>query len=222
MLGPTAKVLDGGEVVNPGLVGIGEMNHRHQMRQPRGPQRAWRTVGELRRQRPDDLDVIGGFESIRGDQRTTFDLVQRVFQFRRAIPGVDVDQDQSRLGGGILRQNPFDPVGRPQADPISRRQSQGDQPSRKTVNLPAQSREAEAHVLVADHNGFAVWPAFGSLIQRPAERVVEQLHRRCAMEVAAGRIGHVAPAVSAEFSCTVYWPPKLAMIGDCLKLIHCT
>jgi hypothetical protein len=93
MLGPTAKVLDGGEVVNPGLVGIGEMNHRRQMRQPRGPQRAWRTVGQLRRQRPDDLDVIGGFEPIRGDQRTTLDLVQRVFQFRRAIAGVDVDQD---------------------------------------------------------------------------------------------------------------------------------
>jgi hypothetical protein len=71
-------------------------------------------------------DIVSRFELIRRDQRPALNLVQRVFQLRRAIAGIEVHQDQARLGGGVLRQNPFDPIGRPEADPIARLQAQSD------------------------------------------------------------------------------------------------
>src|SRR6202022_4965747 len=49
--------------------------------------------------------------------RGAADLGEREFQFAQAIGGIDGDENEPGLGGGKLRQRPFRPVQRPDADP---------------------------------------------------------------------------------------------------------
>ena len=175
-----------------GLIGVSEMNGDRQMRQPRSPQRTRRAMLQFRREFSQNANVIGCFEPVRRDQCPALDLVQRVFQFPGAVARIDVHQDQPRLGGGVLRQHPLDPVGRPEPDPVARFQAQGDQAGGETIGLATESGEGQAGALIADHDGLLVRPTFGGLIQGAAKRVIEERNRRRAMEVALDRCGHVS------------------------------
>ena len=118
-----------------GLIGVSEMNRDRQMRQPRSPQRTLRAMLQFRREFSQMPNIICRFEPVRRDQCPALDLVQRVFQFRCTVARIDVHQDQARLGGGVLRQHPFDPVGRPETDPFARFQAQSDQTGGETIDL---------------------------------------------------------------------------------------
>ena len=58
-----------------------------------------------------DLEVVRGFERRRQDQRLALDLVHGVLELGAPVGRVDVDQHQPRLGGGELRQGPFERLG---------------------------------------------------------------------------------------------------------------
>jgi len=60
---------------------------------------------------PDHCDVITALETLRQDQGLTAHLVQSVFEFRQTIGGIDVHQDQPRLGGRELGDDLFNVVG---------------------------------------------------------------------------------------------------------------
>ena len=85
-----------------------------------------------------------------------------------------------------LRQHPFDPVGRPETDAITRLQAQSDETSGEAIHLLLQRREGLADALVADNDGLLVRPAFGGFVQSAAQSIVNQRNRRRAMEVAVG------------------------------------
>ena len=82
---------------------------------------------QLRRELAQHGEVLGCLVGDGGDQRLAAHLVQRVLGLAQPIGRVDVDQDQARLGGGELGQRPLRAVGRPDADPIARLQSQRQQ-----------------------------------------------------------------------------------------------
>ncbi len=202
MLGRTAHRRNFGKTIITQLISIREMSHDRQMRQAGSAQPARRAIRQFRREFPQDPDVVGGPEAIRGDQRPALDFVQRIFQFRRAIGRIDVHQDQPGLGGRILREHPFDAVGRPETDAVAGFQAQHDQTGGDTIDLVPQRGEGQTAPLVAHHDGLLVRPTLGGFVQGTAQRVIEQWGVRRAMEVATGRRGHgVPPEVSFRASC---------------------
>ena len=64
--------------------------------------------------------VVLGLEAVRGHKAPEPDLVEAVLQLRGLIGGVDVDQDQPRLGRGKLCQVPLMGVGSPDTNPVTR------------------------------------------------------------------------------------------------------
>jgi hypothetical protein len=77
------------------------------------------------------------------------DLVERVLDFSQAIRRIDVDENQSRLRGCVLSDQPFTAVGGPNAYPVAWAQPQAQQRRTKAVNALLQLRVSPAHVLVA-------------------------------------------------------------------------
>jgi hypothetical protein len=182
---PTAKTPDMLKTVDAGFLRVAEKDDRGQARQPFGPQGARGTGPEFRGEASQQANVVARLEPIRRDQRTAFDLVERVLEFRQTIGRIDVDQNQSRLGAGILGQDPLDPVRRPDANPLARPQAQGDQAGGETVNFTAEISESQADALIADDDRFLVRPAFRSIVEGLTDRLIEQRRRRGAARAAA-------------------------------------
>ena len=63
--------------------------------------------------------VVAGLQRARHDQHFALHFVKRVFQFRRAISRVDVDQNGADARRAKLRQQPLDTIRRPDADAIA-------------------------------------------------------------------------------------------------------
>ena len=77
-----------------------------------------------------------------------------------AIGRVDVDQDQARLCGGQLDQQPLRVVLRPDADALAGIEPEPDQSDGEIVGAPLQLAIGPAHVLVPDDQRFALAEAF--------------------------------------------------------------
>ena len=67
----------------------------------------------------DHRAVVAGLERRGRDQQPHPGLVQDVGQLVGAVRRVDVDQDRSDLGGGVLGDRPCGAVGRPDPDPVT-------------------------------------------------------------------------------------------------------
>ena len=65
------------------------------------------------------LVVVLSLETVRGHEALEADLVEAVLQLRCLVGGVDVDQDQARLGRGELGQVPLVGVGTPDTNPVT-------------------------------------------------------------------------------------------------------
>ena len=176
-----------GEVVHAGRGLRPEAHHRLQMRQLLGLQSAGPRVVELRREPAQHLDVAARLEGFGGDQRAALDLVQRVFELRQAIGGVDVDQDQPGLRRGELRHRPFAVVGRPDTDAVARLQAERKQACGERVDLLRERAVAPAHVLMRHHQRLVVGEARGGPVELRADGEAEQRLR--------ARTAHVAHAL---------------------------
>ena len=78
--------------------------------------------------------VVRALEVAGKDQRAASDLFQSVVEFRRAVGGVDVYEDQAGARGRIHGQDPFCAVRGPDADPIAWLQSVRQQAKRYTFH----------------------------------------------------------------------------------------
>ena len=91
---------------------------------------------ELRSELPDHLDIGGGLELPRGDERLRADPVQRILELRGPIGRIDVDEDQPDARRRELGDQPLRPVRRPDSDPVSLVQTEAQQPGREPVHPP--------------------------------------------------------------------------------------
>ena len=105
---------------------------------------------------PKDLDVIASLVLGREDQSLAADLVQCVFEFAAAIRGIDVDQDEPRLGGGKLGQYPLGAIRRPDADPVAWSKSEFQETDREAVDSWRAAAIGPAHLLVSDDQRLSV------------------------------------------------------------------
>ncbi|GCC46801.1 hypothetical protein chiPu_0030737, partial [Chiloscyllium punctatum] len=101
-----------------------DLDHGAQLRQPRRAQLAGLRARKLGQQRVQHLHIGRGLERGRRHDRGAADLAEGEFELAQAIRRIDGDEDQPGLRGGELRQRPFRPVQRPDADPLAALQSE--------------------------------------------------------------------------------------------------
>ena len=186
-----------------------DLDHRPQRRQPCGVQFARMGRRQFGRQRVDHADIVAGLEARRGDQRLAADLVQRVFDLGQAVGGVDVDQDQPGLGGGVLGDDPLGVVRRPDADAIAGLQPKGDKAGGEGIDVRRQFRPCPVDALLADDQAGTVAEAGDGAVEMDPDRVADHRLVRGAVHVAGREVGHR----SAPWDGLVVWPPYCLRTG---------
>ena len=187
-----------------------DLNQCAQTWQALGAQAPRRRAGDLGRERRQHADIVARFERARRDQRRAGDLVERVFELGQAIGRVDVDQDETGLGGGELGDHPLRVVGRPNPDPIAGLQSQRQQTGGAGIDPRLQLRVGPTHVLVGCDQRVAVGPARGDAIEMGADGLADERRRGGAVDIALGesrhldlsRFGRLARAGAGRPKCT--------------------
>ena len=86
----TAKGPHRAQGVNPGLVGVRHVDHCDEMRRTRRTQRPRRTMVEFGCQFSQHANVVACLELVRGDRSPALHLVQRIFEFRNTVAGIEV------------------------------------------------------------------------------------------------------------------------------------
>ena len=76
-------------------------------------------AGTLARHLADHRPVVAGLEALRGHEQPQPGLPHDVGQLVRPVGRVDVDENRTDLGGGILDDHPLRAVGRPNPDPVA-------------------------------------------------------------------------------------------------------
>ncbi len=146
---------------------------------------------QLRQQRVQHLHVVGGLERGGGDDRRAADLCQREFEFAQAIGGIDGDEDESRLGGGELRQRPFRPVQRPHPDPRAAFEPEREKARRQRVDAFGKLLPCPAHVMARRNQRLAIAPARGGPIEAAPDGIAKQRRVGDAADVAVDGVGQV-------------------------------
>ena len=151
-----------------------DLDHRAQLRQPRRVQFARRRFGELGQQRVQHLHVVRGLERGRGHDRGAADLGQREFEFAEAIGRIDGDEDDAGFRGGKLRQRPFRPVERPDADPRAALQPQREKAGRQRIDALGEFLPGPADIMARRNQRLAVAPAPHREIEALPDGVAQQ------------------------------------------------
>ena len=172
-----------------------DLDHRAQLRQPRRLQFARRRFGKLGQQRVQHLHVVRGLERGRGHDRGAADLCQGEFEFAEAIGRVDGDEDDAGLGGGKLRQRPFRPVERPDADPRAAFQPEREKAGRQRIDAFGEFLPGPADIVARRNQRLAVAPAPHRVIEALPDGVAQQRRIGGAGNVTGGSIGHRATPV---------------------------
>jgi hypothetical protein len=150
-------------------------------------QRAGRVPGELRRQLLQHLKVFRRLEALSGNDGLAADLVERVFEFGQPVGRVDVDQHGPDARSSKLRQQPLDPVWRPDADAIALADAAREQTGGKHIDLLHEHLPRPADTLLAEHHGGSVREAPGGIEQKLSDGRVTQWD--------SGRAAHVGQTV---------------------------
>src|SRR5262249_671217 len=102
-----ASLHDFREAERSRMPAVADENDRAQRRQAAGFEFAGLSTTEFRRQLAERADVIRGLELFGEDERLATDLGQRIFEFGDAVGRIDIDQNETRFGGGELGQHPL-------------------------------------------------------------------------------------------------------------------
>ncbi len=181
------RIAAGDEIVEAQHAGhllLAQMDHGFQVRQARRNECARRAAGQFRRQRLDHLDIVAVLEFGHRDQGLAADLVDRVFQFRQAVGGIDVDQHHADLGGRELGQQPLRIVVRPDADPVAALQAQIQQCAGQPPRFGLQFAVGIAQLLMAGNQRLAVRHALHHRVEKTADGLLDQRQVACAMVMA--------------------------------------
>ena len=146
-------------------------------------------------------DIVAGLERGRGDERGAADLVQREFEFAQPIGGIDGDQDQPGLGGGELRQRPFRPVGRPDADPRAALEAEREKARGQRVDPLGEFLPGPAHAVARRNQRLAIAPAPGGEIEAAPDGVAQQRRIGDAANIAIGFFGQVLFSIHRSMQC---------------------
>ena len=182
-----------GKAQEAALLIVADADQRGQLRQPLGLQFTGGAAVDFRRQLAQHAHIIAGLERIRGDQRLAADFVERVVELGEPIGRIDVDQDQSGLGGGELGDRPLGVVRRPDADAVAGVEPKRQQARGKGVDLGFQLAIAPAHALLAHDERVAVRPSGCHLVEMHAEGFADQRRHRNPVGIALRELGHGFP-----------------------------
>lgn len=136
-----------------------------------------------------DVDIVAALQRRREDERRAFDFPQHIFQFMRPVGGVDVDEDQARLGARELGENPFEIVGRPDAETLAGAQPYGEEAFGKLIGPLPEFGIGQPDILVPDDDGGTVRIFFRDLVQMPADRIADEKLVACTMHITGNRAG---------------------------------
>ena len=208
-VGRAAACQQVGKAHQAGLVGaltrFIDPDHRVQVGQLHGAQLARLLVMPLGRQLAQHAQVVAGLEARHGHQQLAAHLVQRVFDFRRAIGRVDVDQHQAHLRGGQLHQHPFGVVVRPDAHAVAGGEPHAQQRAGQAVRLGLQLDVGVAAALVHADQRLALWLAGHHVGKEGADGLLDQgnigsatgvaVYQRCGLFCGCSRHGFVSSVI---------------------------
>ena len=135
---------------------------------------------QFRRERTDHFEIVARLEARRGDQRLAADLVQHVFEFGEAVGRIDRDQHQPDARGGELRDQPFGPVRRPDADPVPLLQPEREEPRRHGIDLACELAPGVAPPRLAEDRRLAVPEQRHGPRKRLRDRLAQERNRSVA------------------------------------------
>src|SRR5262249_22139502 len=110
----------------------------------------------------------------RADDRGAADLRQRKLELGQPVGGIDGDQDEAGFRRGELRQGPFRPVQRPDADALAAREAKGEEARRQRVDLFRKLLPGPAHAVAWRDQRLALAPSFHGEIEAASDGVAEQ------------------------------------------------
>ena len=155
---------------------------------------------KLGQQRVQHLHVVGGLERGRRDDRGAADLGEREFEFAQAVGGIDGDENQPGLGGGELRQRPFRPVQRPDADPRAGFEAEREKARGQRVDPLGQFLPGPPDAMAWRNQRLAIAPAPGRRIEAVPDGFAEQRRIGNAANIAVRNFGQVrSPCAGREF-----------------------
>ena len=144
-----------------GAGGFADLDHGAQLRQSRRMQVARSGLRQFRQQRVQHLHVVRGLERGRGDDRGAADLGESEFQFGEPVGRVDGHENEAGLGGRELRQRPFRPVQRPDADPRAALETEREKARGQRIDALGQFLPAPAHIDGSATPSHRDWPSAG-------------------------------------------------------------
>ena len=150
-----------------------DLDHRAQLRQPRRVQIARRRFRQLGHQRVQHLHVVAGLERGGRDDRGASDLGKREFEFAQAVGRIDGDENEPGLGGGKLRQRPFRPVQRPDADPRAAFEAEREKARGQRIDPLRQFLPGPPDAVARRNQRLAIGPAPGGRIEAAPDGVAE-------------------------------------------------
>ena len=140
-----------------------------------------------RRQLAADLvdhgDVARALELRGRHQHPAAALLQHVGHLVRAVRGVDVDEDRTDLGRGVLDQHPLGVVRAPDADALPLGQPAGQQAPCHPVDLVVEGAVGEPHTLERHHQRVTLTPARHRPLEVLPDRLPDERHARRAVAV---------------------------------------
>ena len=119
-------------------------------------------------------DVVAGLEPRRENERPAPHLVERVLELRAAAGGIDVYQHQSGFRRGELRQHPLRAVVGPDADALTRLETETQQPRGNIADPLVELAVIPAYSLMGHHQRLVVGVSFHSLVEIGADRCVNR------------------------------------------------
>ena len=182
----------------PGSLRPADLDHRAQLRQPRRVQLAGLRCRKFGQQRVQHLHVVGGLERGRRDDRGAADLCEREFEFAQAVGGIDGDENEPGLGGGELRQRPFRPVQRPDADPRAGFEPEREKTRGQRIDALGQFLPRPPHAVARRDQRLAIAPAPGREIEAVPDGVAEQRRIGNAANIAIRNFSQVGFSMCVE------------------------
>ena len=127
--------------------------------------------------------VVGGAEPAREDQQPHARLLERMAQLHGLVGGIDVHQDGADARGRVLRDDPLEPIRRPDADAIARLDADGQECPRDLGRLAPQLPIGGAVALRADHERVVIGHTLHRARQIRADGLAEQRYSAGAVQV---------------------------------------
>jgi hypothetical protein len=153
---------------------IGKMYDVSKVRQPFASRLTGTTQLDLRRNIVEQFDIVAVLESISRDKGLDARLIQDAFELDNAVGRIDGYENDTCLRSCKLRDDPFQPIGGPDAQPVSRREAELKQVSGDRSHFLLKFPVRQASVLLQENRGILIGVQLGGAIQGFPDRLVKE------------------------------------------------